>query len=105
MNLRAYYQKVRDIEDTLVEAFVVLISHETPDGGKAGLFTEVPKQVAAKMIADGRASVASEEKAREFQEKKLEAKRVADQEAVASKMQLTVVPTADIRRLTRSGKE
>jgi hypothetical protein len=89
--LRSYYQKIRQLEESLLEPFVVLESHETPDGGKEGLLTEVPKRLAAKMIADGRGRLASEDAARGFHEKKAEAKRGADQEAMASKMQVTLV--------------
>ena len=69
-----------------------------------GIFTEVPRQVAAKMIADGSAHAASEESAREFHEKTAEAKRLTDQEAAATKMQVTLVP-ADFRKMNRGGKE
>jgi hypothetical protein len=105
MNLRAYYQKVHELEKSLIEPFVVLVSHETPDGGKQGLLTEVPKQLAAKMIADGRADLAGETAAREFHAKKAEAKRTADQEAIASRMQVTLVPTAELMKANRVTKE
>ena len=60
MNLKTYYQKIRDIERALVEPFIVLESNETADGGKEGVLTEVPRQLAAKMIAEGRARLAAE---------------------------------------------
>ena len=101
MNLRAYYQKIKEIEQTLVEPFVVLASHETQDGGKEGVLTEVPKHLAARMIADDRAHVASEGTSKEFHEKNTEAKRQADQDAAANRMQVTVVPAGDFRRATR----
>jgi len=84
---------------------VVLVSHETPDGGKEGLLTEVPKEVAAKMIADGRARLASDETAREFHEKKAEAKRAVDTEATTNRMQMTPVPTVDPMKTKRFTKE
>ena len=105
MNLKSYYQKVREFESSIVAPFVVLISHETSDGGKEGLLTEVPRAVAAKMIADGRGRLASEEAAREFHEKKAEAKRAADTEATANRMQVTLIPTADLMKTKRFTKE
>jgi phage terminase Nu1 subunit (DNA packaging protein) len=105
MNLRSYFQKIREIEQSLREAFVVVVSQETSDGGIQGLLTEVPKHLAARMIADGRAGLASEEAGRDFHEKKLEAKRLADQEAVASRMQVTLVPTAELKKASRISKE
>jgi len=105
MNLRTYYQKIRNIEQALVEPFVVLESNETADGGKEGLLTEVPRQLAAKMIADGRARLAAEQAVREFHEKKAEAKRTADHETITNKMQMMLVPTAELMKAKRSTKE
>jgi hypothetical protein len=105
MNLRSYFQKIREIEHGLREAFIVVTSQETSDGGIRGLLTEVPKHLAARMVADGRACLASEEESRAFHEKKLEAKRLADQEAVASRMQVTLVPTAELKKASRLPKD
>ena len=105
MNLRSYFQKIREIEQTLREAFIVVVSQETSDGGRRGLLTEVPKHLAARMIADGRACLASEEESRDFHEKRVEAKRLADQEVIASRMQVTLVPTADLKKASRLSKE
>jgi len=105
MNLRTYYQKIRDIEQALVEPFVVLESNETADGGKEGLLTEVPRQLAAKMMADGRARLAGERAIRGFHQDKAEAKRAADQEAITNKMQMMLVPAAELVKTKRSAKE
>ena len=105
MNLKTYYQKIRDVEHTLAEPFAVLVSHATPDGGREGMLIEVPSQLAAKMIADGRAHLAGTEETQNFRQKAAEAKKVADEEALASKMQVTIVPTAELKRSARSGKE
>jgi len=105
MNLKSYYQRIRDVEYTLTTPFAVVVSHETPDGGKDGLLTEVSSQLAARMIADGRAHLANDEAVRDFQQKKAEAKRAADEEAIASKMQVTIVPSAELKKTNRSIKE
>ncbi len=47
MDLRVYYQKIRKFEAEIPEPFVVLVSRETPDGGKAGVKTDVPRSLAA----------------------------------------------------------
>ena len=69
MNLRAHYQKVRELQETLSEPFLVLWSHATPDGGREGVLTEVPRHLAAEMIADGRARVANEADTKKFRDK------------------------------------
>jgi hypothetical protein len=69
MDLKAYYQKIRDLERTFKGTFPVVVSQETPDGGTAGVKTEVPLHIAARMIVDGKAVLASEKEAKEFLEK------------------------------------
>lgn len=66
MDLRAYYQKIRRIEAELGEESVVIVSRETSDGGRAGVKTDVPRAVAARVIAEEKADLASPEEAAEF---------------------------------------
>lgn len=66
MDLRAYYQKIRQIEAEIREESVVITSLETPDGGRGGVSTEAPRAVAARLIAEQRAELASEEAAARF---------------------------------------
>jgi len=61
MDLRAYYERVREIEALIGEGFAVVISRTTADGGRAGVKTELPRAVAARLIADGKADLASPE--------------------------------------------
>ena len=66
MNLREYYRKIRGIEADIREESVVIISRETPDGGRAGLRTDVPRSVAARLIAEEKADLATPEEAAKF---------------------------------------
>lgn len=66
MDLRTYYQKIRKLEAELPEAFVVLTSRESPDGGKPGIKTDVARALAAKLIVEEKAELASEEEAGQF---------------------------------------
>jgi len=104
MDLQIYYKKIRDIEASLPAPSVVLVSLETPDGGRGGLLTEAPRRVAAKMIVEGTARIATAEEGREFEEKKAEAKRQADQLAAASRMHLTVITSSELRKLKGGGQ-
>lgn len=99
MDLRAYYQKIRDIESKIAEAFAIVVSVETADGGKAGAFTEVSRGIAAKMVVDGSARLALSQQAAEFRAQQAEASRVAEQEAAAGRVQLSVVPTSELNQL------
>ncbi len=108
MDLKHYFQKIRDTEETILDAFPVVVSLETGDGGKPGTFTEVLRRIAAKMIVDGVARLANLEEVKIFRDQLAEAKRLAEQESAAGKIQLSVVPTSDLNRLrsaARASKE
>jgi len=108
MDLQVYYKKIRAMEESLKDPSVVLVSLETPDGGRAGVRSEVPRRIAAKMIVEGGARLATTEEAREFEEQKAEAKRQADQLAAASRMQFAVISPNELRKLkgaAQPGKE
>ena len=105
MDLKLYYQRIRDTELKIPDVFPVIISQETDDGGKAGSYAEVTRTVAAKMITEGIARLADAEEAKAYREARAEAKRMADQAAEVAKVQVTVVPSADLARLAASKKE
>jgi hypothetical protein len=67
MDLRAYYEKVRTIEAKIDAVFAVVISRDTPDGGRAGVKAELPRVVAARLIADGKAELATPEETAQHQ--------------------------------------
>lgn len=99
MDLKRYYQKISDLESTITDEFAVVVSMETPDGGKAGTSTEVPPRVAAKMVVDGVARLASKEEAQRLREAQAEAHQAAEEAAAVSRVQLTVVPTSELNKL------
>jgi hypothetical protein len=99
MDLQLYYQKIRDAEARIAEEFPIVVSNETPDGGKGGAKAEVPRRIAAKLIVEGLARLASAEESKTFRDWMSEAKRVADQMEQAAKVQLTVLSTAELTRL------
>ena len=104
MDLKRYYQRIRAIESTIEEAFAVVVSLETPDGGKPGTFTEVLRRVAAKMVVDGVARLATPEEAQGLREAQAEAQRAIEHAALASRVQLSVVPTSELNRLREAAR-
>ena len=99
MDLRVFYQKLRKIEHEIVEPHVVVVSHETPDGGKAGQRAEVARTVAAKLILEGRARLATVEEAVEYRQSLETAAREAEQRAMAERVQVNVITDADLRAI------
>jgi len=104
MDLQVYYKKIRALEESLKDPSVVVVSLETPDGGRAGVRTEVSRRTAARMVVEGGARLAAPEETRAFLEQKAEAKRQADQLAAAARMQLTVISPSDLKKL-RAGAQ
>lgn len=102
MDLRTYYSKVRDAEATLAGEHFVMVSLATSEGGKEGVLTQAPRPIAARLIAEARARVASEEEAREFHEIHRAAKERYDQEEAASRVQVVMVPSRARKQRERS---
>jgi len=99
MDLRAYYQKIREAEAAIADVFAIVVSLETPDGGKAGIVNEVSRGTAAKMLVDGIARLAKPEEATDFQAQQAEAVRLAEQQTLTRQVQLSVVPTSELNQL------
>jgi hypothetical protein len=99
MDLRGYFRKIRNIEEEIAEPYVVVVSRETPDGGKPGVKTEVPRGLAARLIVEDQATLASAEETAEFKAE-MERRRaeIAETEAL-----LYQVPRA-VRSLRSQGK-
>jgi hypothetical protein len=66
MDLLAYYEKIRKIEALIEAVFAVVTSRATPDGGRAGVKMELPRAIAARLIADGKADLANPEETAQF---------------------------------------
>jgi hypothetical protein len=98
MDLRTYYRKVRDAEATLTGEHFVMVSQETSEGGKEGVRTEVPREIAARLIAEVRARVATDDEAREFHEANRAALEKHLEEEAASRVQVMVIPSTEIKK-------
>jgi len=96
MDLRSYYQQVRDADETLIGAHIVMVSLTTPEGGKAGVKTEVARAIAAKLIVEQRARVATEQESSEFHQANKDAKEKYDAQQAVQRLQVMVIPSSDI---------
>lgn len=98
MDLRSYYKKVREAEATLKGQHVVMTSLDTSEGGKAGVKTEVPRHVAARLIAESRARLATDEEANAFHQAHREARTAHEQEEAAKRVQVMVIPSHEFKK-------
>lgn len=101
MDLKIYYAKIRDTEGKITEAFPVVVSEETQDGGKGGVTMEVTKSIAARMLVEGTARPATTDEAKSFREKQAKAKQAADAAAASARLSVSVVPTETLEKLSK----
>lgn len=104
MDLRVFFQKLRKIEQEITEPHVVVVSEETPDGGRAGQLTEVSRSNAARLILEGHAHLATAEQTTEFHAVARKALEEAQQRMIAEKVQVTVVSDADLRAMKSASR-
>jgi hypothetical protein len=97
MDMRIYYNKIHSVEQTLQGNWIIIISLETPEGGRAGIPAEVSRRNAARLIVEGRGRLATDEEAREFRQAQADAKRAYDDAQAASRVQVTLVPAAELQ--------
>jgi hypothetical protein len=88
---------MREIEGGLTEPYPVVISLETSDGGKPGMVCEVPRSVAAKMILEGRATLASVEQKELFLQQQETAKKTAEKAELARRLQVAIIADPDLQ--------
>ncbi len=99
MDLRMFYQKLRRIEQEIADPHVVVVSHETPDGGKEGSKAEVSRANAAQLILEGRARLASTEETTDYQKTIAQALQDAEQRAISNRVQVNLISDSDLRAI------
>ena len=104
MDLRVFFQKLRKIENEIAAPEVVVVSHETPDGGRPGQLTEVPRVIAARLILEGHAHLADDAQAAEFRAGVQKALDDAEKRELASKVQVNVISEENLRALKGSSR-
>jgi len=104
MDLRGFFQKLRRIEQEIADPHVVMVSHETPDGGRAGQLAEVSRSNAARLILEGHAHLATAEESAEFRSAARKALEEAQQRLLAEKVQVNVISDVDLRALRSASR-
>ncbi len=99
MDLRVFYQKLRKLEQEIADPQVVVVSHETSDGGREGRRSEVTRGVAAKLLLAGRARLATVEETSEYRSAMETALRAAEQKAMAERVQVNLITDAELRAI------
>lgn len=100
MDVKQYYRKLREIESTINEAYPLVVSMETSDGGKAGILSEVPRAIAAKMIVEGRATLAGPLDKETYRQQQVEARKAARKAELARRVQVAIISDPDLEPVT-----
>ncbi len=97
MDLKAYYRKVRKTEEKIDGPDAIVVSCQTPDGGRAGVMSEVPKRMAAQLMVDGRACLAGEDVAAAYREELKTARQKALDARVADRVRVAVISESELK--------
>ncbi len=99
MDLRVFFQKVRQLEKEIPGNHAVVVSAETPDGGRPGQTAEVAKGVAARMIVEGKARLATPEECEQRQSEVARGIEMAKKRELMGKAQVRLLSDSDIESL------
>jgi len=97
VDVKQYYRKMREIEATLHDAYPLVISLETSDGGKAGLVSEVSREHAAKLIVEGRAVPASGKEIEQYRQQQAATKKAVEKAELARRVQVAIITDSDLQ--------
>jgi hypothetical protein len=98
MDLKQYFRKIREVEASIAEPDTFVVSLETADGGKAGIVSEVPRAIAAKLIVEARASLATKAERDGFLEQQAAVRAAAQKAELARRLQVAIVSEPDSLR-------
>ena len=104
MDMRQFYKKLRQFEEGIKSEEVIVVSNETPDGGKAGVKSEVKRSVAARMLAEGRVCLATEEEAQLYHQEKEAAYKHGQEVLNSGKLQLAVLTEPELKAIKNALK-
>lgn len=96
MDVKQYYRKFREAENGILEQYPLVVSLETPDGGRAGVISEVSREVAARMLVEGRAALASIEEQELYRERQALAKKKAESAELARRVQVAIISESEL---------
>ncbi|MGA3023965.1 MAG: hypothetical protein ABSF98_04270 [Bryobacteraceae bacterium] len=94
-----FFQKVRQLEKEIAGLHAVVVSSETPDGGRPGQTSEVATAVAARMIVEGKARLATPEERTQYQASVARGIEAAKRRELMGKAQVRLLSDADIETL------
>jgi hypothetical protein len=102
VDVRQYFRKLREVEGSIQDQFACVTSLENPDGGKAGVVSEVTRELAAKLLVEGRAVLSSEPDIKDFFARRATQKLAYEKAEMANRLQVTIVSDPETGALSGS---
>lgn len=110
MNLKDYYRQIDQQVAAIEGNFVLVVSLETPNGGRAGIVSEVNRATAAKMIVEQKARLMTPEEVTALKAAQEEEQKQKDLADLQDRMRMTRLAEEELLALkkamqtTRKGK-
>jgi hypothetical protein len=105
MDLKQYFKKIKDTEETIEEQYPLIVSLETSDGGKPGTVVEVSRAEAAKAIAENRAVLASKEQKTAYSMQETARRKSAEKAELSRRLQIAIISDSDLRTVIGKQEE
>lgn len=91
MDLKHYYAEVATMEKTIEGEDALVVSRPTGDGGKAGVMSEVSRPVAARLVVEKKARLATPEEVDYYRLEQAEGHKLRQEAALSQRVQVTLV--------------
>jgi hypothetical protein len=104
MDLKQYFKKINDTEETIEEHYPLIVSLETTDGGKAGAVVEVSRREAAKALVENRAVLANEQQKKAYFEREAARRKMAETADLSRRLQIAIISDSDVRNAIATEK-
>ena len=105
MDLKQYFKKIKDIEESIKDEYPLIVSLETADGGKAGTVVEVSRREAAKSIVENRAVLANDEQRIDYFEREATRRRSAEKAEQSRRLQIAIISNEEFRDLQATSEK
>ena len=104
MDLKAFYQRIRQTEQSITDEFPFIRSLPTEDGGKAGRLVEVPRSLAARMIVEGTAELATAKECAAARTRVQDERKQEESRRRAAQVQFTVLSDTDLKAVQEAAR-
>ncbi len=104
MDLKAFYQRIGQTEQSIKDEFPFIRSLPTEDGGKAGRLVEVSRSLAARMIVEGTAELASAKECVAARTRVEDERKQEENRRRAAQVQFTVLSDTDLKAVQEAAR-